>query len=44
MLRLCARVGIAAPNLDALTGLVRLKARTLGLYPPASPGDERNPQ
>jgi 2-dehydropantoate 2-reductase len=39
-----ARVGIAAPNLDALTGLVRLKARTLGLYPPASPGDERNPQ
>ena len=31
-------------ELDALTGLVRLKARTLGLYPPASPGDERNPQ
>jgi 2-dehydropantoate 2-reductase len=29
------RMGIATPNLDALTGLARLKARTLGLYPPA---------
>lgn len=29
------RMGVATPNLDALTGLVRLKARTLGLYPPA---------
>jgi len=27
------RVGIATPSLDALTGLARLKARTLGLYP-----------
>ncbi len=26
------RVGVATPNLDALLGLVRLKARTLGLY------------
>lgn len=30
------RVGIATPRLDALTGLARLKARTLGLYPPAT--------
>jgi len=30
------RMGIATPELDALTGLVRLKARTLGLYPPAA--------
>jgi 2-dehydropantoate 2-reductase len=29
------RVGIATPNLDRLTGLARLQARTLGLYPPA---------
>jgi 2-dehydropantoate 2-reductase len=27
------RVGVATPNLDALFGLVRLKARVLGLYP-----------
>lgn len=31
-----ARVGIATPNLDALLGLVRLKARVLGLYPDAA--------
>ncbi|MEO6928555.1 MAG: ketopantoate reductase C-terminal domain-containing protein, partial [Casimicrobiaceae bacterium] len=30
---IAARVGVATPGLDALTGLVRLKARTLGLYP-----------
>jgi len=28
-----ARVGVGTPNLDALLGLVRLKARVLGLYP-----------
>ncbi len=28
-----ARVGVATPSLDALTGLIRLKARVLGLYP-----------
>jgi 2-dehydropantoate 2-reductase len=27
------RVGVATPNIDALLGLARLKARTLGLYP-----------
>jgi 2-dehydropantoate 2-reductase len=31
-----ARVGVATPNLDALLGLVRLKARVLGLYPDAT--------
>jgi 2-dehydropantoate 2-reductase len=30
------RVGVSTPNLDLLTGLARLQARTLGLYPPAS--------
>jgi 2-dehydropantoate 2-reductase len=36
-----ARVGIATPRLDALTGLARLQARTLGLYPPAPPNSQR---
>jgi 2-dehydropantoate 2-reductase len=30
------RAGVATPNLDALLGLVRLKARVLGLYPDAA--------
>ena len=30
-----AHLGLATPNIDALLGLVRLLARSRGLYPPA---------
>ena len=32
---IAGRVGVPAPNLDALLGLTRVFARTRGLYPPA---------
>jgi 2-dehydropantoate 2-reductase len=33
---IAARVGVAAPNLDALFGMARLLGRTRGLYPPVA--------